>query len=102
MKAYKRFILATFGDDPEILADFGLEPPKVPKPLSGEERVAATTKADATRKARGTAGKKQKLAIQGDVTGVTVTPVTGPDDAPPASQPASSTSTAIPPGPASK
>jgi hypothetical protein len=37
----------------------------------------------ATRKARGTASKKQKLAIKGDVTGVVVTPVTAPT-APPA------------------
>jgi hypothetical protein len=100
--AYQRFVLSTFGNDPETLADFGLEPPKAPKPLSGEDRVAATAKADATRKARGTTGKKEKLAIQGNVTGVTVTPVTSSADAPPPPQPASSASTAIPSGTASK
>jgi hypothetical protein len=51
--------------------------------LGTEKRATATAKARATRLARGTKGKKQKLAIRGDVTGVTVTPiVASPSPAP--------------------
>ncbi len=53
-----------------------MDSPESPKPLSAEARAAATAKARATRKARGTTGKKQKSSITGDVTGVTITPVT--------------------------
>ncbi len=55
-------IRVMFGTDAVALADFGLEPPK-PKTESPATRVAAAQKAAATRKARGTKGKKQKLAI---------------------------------------
>jgi hypothetical protein len=75
---YKRFILATFSTAAQQLADFGLQAPKARKPLGSEERIAATAKMRATRRARGTTSKKQKLAIKGDVTGVVVTPVTHP------------------------
>jgi hypothetical protein len=53
-----------------------MQPPKVRAPLDTEKRVMATAKAKATRKARGTMGKKQKLTVKGDVTGVIVTPIT--------------------------
>ena len=75
LRDYKRFLLATFGMSAQQLAEFGLQPPKARTPLSTDKRAAATAKARATRTARGTKGKKQKLAIKGDVTGVTVTPI---------------------------
>jgi hypothetical protein len=56
-RAFKRIVLDTFGNATEILADFGFEPRKVRKLLSGEQIAAAT-------------------AIKGDVTGIVVTPVT--------------------------
>jgi hypothetical protein len=55
---------------------------KVAAPLTSEKRVVAVAKARATREARGTTSKKQKLAIHGNVTGVTVTPVTSPPATP--------------------
>jgi hypothetical protein len=55
-------IRVLFGTDAVALADFGLEPPK-PRTKKPATLVAAAQKADATRKARGTKGKKQKLAI---------------------------------------
>jgi hypothetical protein len=67
-----------FGDAADILALFGLEPRKAPAPRTGEENAAAAAKAKATRTARGTASKKQKLAIKGNVTGITVVPTTAP------------------------
>jgi hypothetical protein len=73
---YKRFLLATFAGATQTLADFGVPPPKAKTPLSSAQKAAATAKAKATRQARGTVGSKKKLAIKGNVTGVTVTPVT--------------------------
>ncbi len=81
--AYRRLVLAAFGNASQTLADFGLTPPKARTPLTIEQQAAQVAKARATRIARGTTSKKQKLAIQGDVTGVTVTPVTTPAPAKP-------------------
>ncbi len=80
--AYRRFIQATFAGAIHELADFGLQPVKVAAPLTSEKRVVAVAKARATREARGTTSKKQKLAIHGNVTGVTVIPVTTPPASP--------------------
>ena len=45
-------------------------------------------KGEATREARHTMGPKEKLAIHGDVTGVTVTPIVSGSSAPPVAEPA--------------
>ena len=84
LQAFEGFVRAAFGRQPEILADFGLAPKKVKTPLTVEQQAVAKAKRVATRKARGTMGKKQKLAIKGNVTGVLVTPVTEPSHGPPA------------------
>lgn len=77
IRDFKRFVLAAFGGAAQELSDFGLLPPKVKQPLTTEQRAAASAKAKATRKARGTdKGKKQRLSVKGDVTGVQITPVT--------------------------
>jgi hypothetical protein len=93
IRAFRRFVTATFGTAAQELSDFGIVPPKARTPRTAEQLAAAAAKLRATRKARGTASKKSKLAISGGVTGVTVTPVTTPHGAPvtPAS-PASSPS----------
>ena len=83
--AYKRFIHASFASVTQTLADFGLTPPKTRAPLSVEQKAAAKAKSEATRLARGTTSKKQKLTVTGNVTGVTVTPITAPVPATPAS-----------------
>jgi hypothetical protein len=107
LRAYKRLVLAAFANATQTLADFGLEPPRARTPLTTVQRAARSAKARATRAARGTTSKKQKLAVKGHVTGVIVTPVTAPTtptagappDAPvspvtPASPPAQPVSTA--------
>jgi hypothetical protein len=76
--AFVSYVEAAFRGQPEALADFGLQPKKPRKPLTAEQQAAAKAKGAATRKARGTMSKKQKLAIKGKVTGVVVTPVTEP------------------------
>jgi hypothetical protein len=85
--ALRRNLLATFGNAADILALFGLEPRKAPAPLTVEEKAAAKAKAEATRKARGTTSKKQKLAVTGNVTGITVTPIIAPVTAPQNAEP---------------
>jgi hypothetical protein len=89
LRDYRHFLRATFSTANAPLADFGLAPPRPRSPLSSEKRVVAAAKMRATRVARGTTSKKQKLAIKGDVTGVLVTPITaaGPSS-PPTAAPA--------------
>jgi hypothetical protein len=82
LKAYRAWIVATYGNAPATLADFGLTPPKAPTPMTTEEKAAAIAKRTATRAARHTLGPKQKKAIKGAVS----TPVTAP--ATPTSAPA--------------
>ena len=84
IQVYRSFIKAMFAGATQTLADFGIAPPKVRTPLTSVQKAAAAAKAEATRKARGTTSKKQKLAVTGDVTGVIVTPVTS---APAATEP---------------
>ena len=84
VRAYRRLVLAAFANATQTLADFGVAPPKVRTPLTTEQKAAAAAKAKATRLARGTTSKKQKLTVKGTVTGVTVTPITAPPAAPPA------------------
>jgi hypothetical protein len=76
--ALRRNLLSMYGNAATTLALFGLVPRKAPAPRTGLEMAAAAAKAKATREVRGTASKKSKLAVKGNVTGVTVTPVTEP------------------------
>jgi len=93
--AYVALVKAMFGTSPDVLADFGLQPKKVGKAPTPEQKAAAKAKREATRKARGVIGSRKRAAIKGDVTGVIVTPVTA---AQPAQQTASSASNATPQG----
>src|SRR5215472_1325812 len=76
IRDYKRFLLSAFDGATQTLEDFGMQASKARKPLTTEQRATAAAKNRATRTARGTTSKKQKLAVKGDVTGVVVTPVT--------------------------
>jgi hypothetical protein len=58
-KAFKAFVLATFGGNTVTLADFDLKPRKKAV-VTPEVKSAAAEKAKATRKALGTKGSKQK------------------------------------------
>jgi hypothetical protein len=97
--AFVAFVRGTFGNSPDVLADFGLAPKKARTPLTTEQKAARAAKAKATRAARGTTGKKAKLAVKGNVTGVVVTPVTSAPAttaAPEPAQPAPTVSPAAP------
>jgi hypothetical protein len=82
MGALVALVRATFGNSPSVLVDFGILPKKERTPPTVEEMATAVAKREATRKARDTMGPKAKLAIHGDVTGVTVTPITSNARAP--------------------
>jgi hypothetical protein len=86
-------LVIAFKSDAAIMGTLQIAAPKTPSPLSAEARVAAEAKATATRLARGTGSKKQKAAVTGNVTGVTITPIT----APVASAPATATAPATAP-----
>jgi hypothetical protein len=74
MDALVTFVKAAFGNAPDVLADFGLNP-KARTPLTVEAKTAAAAKRKATRAARHTIGPKAKLSVQGDVQSIVVTPI---------------------------
>jgi hypothetical protein len=65
LRGYQSLLLATYGNAPATLADYGLAPRKGPTPPSADVKAAAVAKRAATRKARHTMGTKQKAAIKG-------------------------------------
>ena len=60
LDALRQYVINAFGQNSPLLADFGFKPPTT-KPLTPEQKVAKAEKAAATRKARGTMGKKPKV-----------------------------------------
>ena len=76
VRMIRNAIAAMFSAQVNTLNAFEITPRKPYTPLTTAKRAAATAKANATRLARGTASKKKKAEIVGDVTGVTITPVT--------------------------
>jgi hypothetical protein len=76
MGALVSFVKVNFDNAPEVLADFGIVPRAARIEPTVEVKTAAVAKRAATRAARHTMGRRAKKAVKGDVTGVTVTPVT--------------------------
>jgi hypothetical protein len=76
--AFETVVRGTFGNSADVLADFGLAPPKARAPLSAEKAAAAAAKRLATRAARHTMGKNKKKGIKGAVNAtLVVTPIGG-------------------------
>jgi hypothetical protein len=90
--AYVAYLKVAYKGSPDVLADFGIQPPKVRVPLTVEAKAAAAAKRAATRAARHTMGSQQKKAVKGDVTGIVVTPVTAAPPSVTTPAPAGSTS----------
>jgi hypothetical protein len=59
------FVVSFFGKTSSALADFGISPRKARRALTTEEMATAIAKRDATRTARHTMGKRQKLDVVG-------------------------------------
>jgi len=85
MAAFESFVKVTYGNSPDVLADFGLTPNKARTPLTVEKKAAAAAKREATRAARHTMGAQQKKAVKGTVTTIVTTPP--PTAAPPVAPP---------------
>ncbi len=64
-KGFRKYVLTTFGNQPDILKDFGIEPPKTPVRRKVSDKAASVAKAKATRDARHTMGRKQRARIKG-------------------------------------
>ncbi len=75
ISALVSYVRVTFSESPDVLADFGLAPPKARTPLTAEQQIVAVAKRASTRKARGTTSRKAKLAVTGNVVSVVVTPI---------------------------
>jgi hypothetical protein len=87
LAAIKQLALSRFVDQPEILADFGLTPPKAKRVLTAEEQLAAAKLRASTRKARQTMGPRQRAKVKGKP----------PEPTPPAPAPAAPPVTPAPP-----
>jgi hypothetical protein len=68
MEAFVALVRATFGNAPDVLADFGLEPKKARTPLTTEQQAAKIAKHEATRAARHTMGRKARKSVKGTIT----------------------------------
>jgi hypothetical protein len=94
VQAYRSWVVVTYGNAPATLADYDVTPRKVPTPLTAEQLVAKATKAEATRKARNTMGKKQKKSVKGTVP--TTAPVTSSAASPPVAPSAAGSTPRVP------
>jgi hypothetical protein len=65
-EAVRHAVLFHFGNAPDVLADFGLEPRKPRREPTVAEKADAVSKAARTRIARHTMGRRQRLRITGD------------------------------------
>ncbi len=80
--AFVAFVKVTFGNSPDVLADFGLKPRKATTPLTVDEKATAAAKRAATRAARNTMGSRQKKKVKGTVVSPTPSTASTPVVAP--------------------
>jgi hypothetical protein len=83
LRAIKVLAMSRFVDKPEILAEFGLTPPKTPRVLTAEEKAAAAKLRASTREARNVMGPRQRAKVKGTPPAPTP-PATPPTPASPA------------------
>jgi hypothetical protein len=74
LKALRHHVAAVFGENSDEYLAFGFTPPK-PRVKSPEAKVIGAARMRATRKARHTMGRKQRLAIKGAVPSEIMLPV---------------------------
>jgi hypothetical protein len=67
IRAFDAYLRVVYGNQPDVLKDFGLAPPKSATPLTAEEKALAVARRKATRAARHTMGPKQKKLVKGTV-----------------------------------
>jgi hypothetical protein len=67
VRSVENMVRGEVGDNPRILADFGLEPLKKTGPRTTKAKLEMIQKAAATRALRHTMGKRQRRKIKGSV-----------------------------------
>ena len=67
LAAVRQSVAITFDGSPDALADLGISPRKERRALTSEELVLKAKRAEATRKARHTVGKRDRLKIKGNL-----------------------------------
>jgi hypothetical protein len=80
LSAVRSLIHGRYKSSSQTLDQFGLEPPRSKGKRTAEQRALMAAKNRATRLKRGTLGKRQRLAIKGDVTGVEIRVLTKEDE----------------------
>jgi hypothetical protein len=70
IRAFETVVRGAFGDAADALADFGLTPPKPRSPMTAEATAVAVAKRAATREARHTMGKNQRLPLRRGTSGI--------------------------------
>jgi hypothetical protein len=83
LAALRHYVAAKFGENSDEYREFGFQPPK-PRIASPEAKVIGAAKLRATRKARKTMGRRQRLAITGTVPSAIALPVGNAPGATPA------------------
>jgi hypothetical protein len=73
--------------DPHVMAKYGIPAPKAKRTLTVEEKQAQVAKMLATRKARGTLGRRQRRKVKGAVQVDAGTPLSAPESKPVATSP---------------
>jgi hypothetical protein len=89
IRAYRSWLVATYGDAPALLADYGVTPPKARTPLTTEQQAEALAKRKATRAARHTMGTKQRKQVKGTVPTSPTPPAAAPSSVVTTAKPAS-------------
>jgi hypothetical protein len=84
VRELREILVLNFSNSPPVMASLGVSLRKLPKPLSAAALAVRDAKAKATRLARGTASKKEKATVAGNVTGVSITPMVVPGPSVPA------------------
>jgi hypothetical protein len=69
VQSVRQSVQAMYVGSPATLSGFGILPKKARVPLTAAKKVLAAAKREATRKARGTMGKKAKASIVGALNG---------------------------------
>jgi len=80
VQAYRNWLLATYGDAPATLEDYGMKPRKGRVPLTTDQQAQANARNAATRKARHTMGSKQRLKVTGATSSPPATRAPGPTE----------------------
>jgi hypothetical protein len=94
LSALRQYVAAMYGTSSSVYADFGFATQRRAQPTV-ETKSAAVQQARATRKARNTMGKKQKLAIRGVATPPAGAPAATPSSAPSSGATSASTSSPV-------